>query len=161
MTAAQATGQDMLAADVRLAGHLATADWRNPVGEAMLDPSRSNDIMRRSAIEVPGTRVMLAIERYRIRNNRRVPQSLDDLGDLLPEELRRDPVTEQEWVYAPTPTTVGWNRRPLDQDQEAWPYTLRSRPLVTHPPSKSTFREGAIDGTQIATPMYLPDYAVR
>ncbi|MEQ9097262.1 MAG: hypothetical protein RIE32_13485 [Phycisphaerales bacterium] len=54
---------------------------------------------RRTRIESAGTRVAIAIERYRLVHDQ-LPGSLDDLGDLLPDGLHVDPVTEQPWHYA-------------------------------------------------------------
>ena len=159
--AATATGQAALTAEAELADHLSSADWRNPIGEAMLDYGQVVDIARRPQIQIAGTRVVLAIERYRLRNDGCTPQSLDDLGDLLPEHLRSDPFTEQPWVYEPTPSTVGWNGRPLGDDEEAWPYTLRSRPMPNAPTTRSPPRDSPMNGMLITMPMYLPDYAVR
>ena len=90
-----------------------------------------------------------------------VPASLDDVGELLPRELRVDPFTLQPWVYEPTPSAVGWNQTPLGEHEETWPYTLRSRPMPTKPPSASRPVDNAWDGMLVTTPMYLPDYAVR
>lgn len=59
----------------------------------------SEDRVRR--ITLAGARVVLAIERYRLAHGQ-PPETLDELGDLLPDGLGVDPVTEQPWDYGRT-----------------------------------------------------------
>lgn len=65
-------------------------DIRIPIAEAR--------IVR---ITLAGARVVLAIERYRLSHGQ-PPETLDELGDLLPDGLGVDPVTEQPWDYGRT-----------------------------------------------------------
>lgn len=80
-------------------------------------------------IDLIGARVVIAVERYRLRHDGTLPDSLEDLGPLLPEEVRTDPLSRTPWVYAAAPMTADVENRPLGQGAVAWPYSLRSAPL--------------------------------
>lgn len=56
---------------------------------------------RHARITLAGTRVVLAIERHRLTTGQ-LPESIKDLGELLPSGLEADPVTEQPWAYERT-----------------------------------------------------------
>lgn len=129
IAAANATGQAIPQADAALAAHGDSQDWTNPIYAVSPNLDRSIETDRRRRIMIAGTRVMLAIERFRYNNDGAVPSSLNDLGDLLPDDLPTDPVTGQPWLYEPAPTTTDWKGNPLDPHQAPWPYTLRSGPL--------------------------------
>lgn len=127
--AAVAKGMDALEADRRAAEYYQSADWRNPLAMNLATFGRVGTADRTRHVQAAGTRVLLAIERYRLANGGDAPQSLDDLGDLLPGSLRTDPFTGQPWDYSPTPLTVDPYGDPLLPGHHAWPYTLRSRGL--------------------------------
>ena len=126
LAAANATGPDAIAAEREAKAFAQTATARNPIGGIGHDISNSLRSDRARRIRASGTRVQLAIERYRLRHGGAIPQTLDELGQLLPESLRTDPVMLAPWVYEPTPVTIDWQGTPLGQFQRPWPYTLRS-----------------------------------
>lgn len=108
-SAMEASGSDILAASKayknardELAGLGAGPDRPWPAVSYVLgsyDRVISEDRVRRIALA--GARVVLAIERYRLAH-RHPPESLDELGDLLPDGLAVDPVTAQPWDYGRT-----------------------------------------------------------
>ncbi|MFI4916102.1 MAG: hypothetical protein ACIAS6_06300 [Phycisphaerales bacterium JB060] len=157
--AATATGADAAAADTALAANYSAPTWRNPARDIGLKPTQTIQIARRRAIQVAGWRVMLAIERYRLAHDGAPPQTLADLGDLLPNHLRVDPFTGQPWHYEPTPpppATAGWNNQPLGDHQTTWPYTLASRPLPGFETATPPFPNHPNTGVRITSPIELP-----
>jgi hypothetical protein len=151
--AAAATGGAAPSADAALAAHYAAADWRNPAHTINVEPMRLIEIARRRDIQIAGARVVLAIERYRLAHDGNAPQSLADLGDLLPDHLRTDPFTEQPWDYQPTPITTGWNNQPLTAHQVARPYTLSSRAMPGLAGVQPPFPSHPNHGVQITMPV--------
>jgi hypothetical protein len=95
--------------------------------------------------------VLLAIERHRLRHGA-IPQTLEALGDLLPESLRTDPFTGQPWDYQPTPMTTRANGEPLEPNDTVWPYTLASRPLPGTTPQRPSEHD-PYEGILITTPV--------
>lgn len=92
------------------------ADGRRLVMETVLVDSLSVlKKERRYRIILAGTRVVLAIERHRLAHGQ-PPETLEELGDMLPDGLQVDPVTEQPWDYERTDAG----------------YTLASRALSGH-----------------------------
>ena len=150
------TGSDSIAADRAIEAFTDDVDWRNPIAEYSSILSSLATIERMRQINAVGTRVLLAIERYRLRNGGAIPQTLDDLGDLLPASLRTDPFTEQPWDYQPTPATTRNNGTPLKPNDTAWPYTLRSRALPGSPPSSRV--NDPNKGILINRPAQGPDF---
>lgn len=154
--AASATGTDAFAADSALSAHYTAPTWRNPAKDIGLEPNRIIEIARRRTIQVAAWRVMLAIERYRLAHDGTPPETLADLGDLLPQPLRTDPFTGQPWLYEPTASTTGWNNRSLDAHVVAWPYTLASRPLPGFETATPKFFNHPDTGVLITMPIELP-----
>ena len=90
---------------------------------------------RQMRIEAAGTRVAIALERYRLVHDR-LPSSLDALGELLPEGLEVDPVTLQAWDYQPTDGGYTLSSRTLpgyESDREAGSDPLLSVRIIDHP----------------------------
>lgn len=157
--AATAIGADATAADTALAAHYSAPTWHNPARDIGLEPSQTIQIARRRTIHVAGWRVMLAIERYRLAHDGAVPQTLADLGDLLPDHLRTDPFTGQPWHYEPTPpppATAGWNNQPLGDHETTRPYTLASRPLPGFETATPPFPNHPNTGVRLTMPIELP-----
>ncbi len=108
-TSARARGSAILEADAALdSAHAAFVDLGDGPGErwpalmiVLGRYSQPIDDDRRVRIAAAGTRVVLAIERYRLAHGQ-PPQTLEQLGDLLPDGLGVDPVTEQPWAYERT-----------------------------------------------------------
>ncbi|OAB63013.1 hypothetical protein AY599_16125 [Leptolyngbya valderiana BDU 20041] len=131
--AMDAIGAPAVAADRRLAQARRNRPWNSLVADVlMVDGPKMVRVERTRRIRTAGARVVLAIERYRLRHGA-IPPSIDALGDLLPEHLRTDPFTEQPWDYQPSPTTTTADGEPLGPGATPWPYTLRSRPLPSAP----------------------------
>lgn len=156
--AAQASGQDAAAADRALDEYYDTADWRNPIASTNAHFVNVMQGDRRYRIQAAGVLVVLAIERYRLRNDGAVPETLDQLGDLLPEPLRRDPFTEQPWIYEPTPMTSDDDGEALRDGARAWPYTVRSRPLPRYEAEHDWSRTDPYLGILITSPINGPQY---
>ncbi len=154
---AEATGAAAVAADKAFIAYTTAGDnWRNIASPIVPSFRRTIITARGQRIEAAGTRVVLAIERYRLRNDGAVPQSLAELGDLLPDSLRADPLTLSPWDYEPTALTATDRGDPLLPGAHAWPYTLRSKPLAGGE-STSTYRH-AHNGLLINEPIQGPDY---
>jgi|GEM_PF-3279698 len=156
VAAGTTTGVDSIAADRAINEFIDDATWHNPIAEFSSILADLATIERMRQIDAAGTRVLLAIEHYRLRYGGTIPQSLDDLGDLLPESLRLDPFTEQPWDYQPMPTTTRNNGEPLGPNDTAWPYTLRSRALPGSPPSERV--NDPNQGILITRPSQGPDF---
>ena len=109
-----------------------------------------------TGVELAGARVVIAIERYRLRHGA-LPNMLDDLGDLLPEELRTDPLTGTPWVYEPRPMTLDIESQPLEEGSIAWPYSLRSAPLPGVEPAIH-LRTNPKGGVPITRSIQAPQY---
>jgi hypothetical protein len=159
IAAADASSADAPTLDAEVSRYWDTADWRNPVAQgSAFQFGTARLVERRRRIQAAGTRVLLAVERYRLYHGA-VPTSLDDLGDLLPEALRTDPYTGQPWQYDPTPTTTTADGAPLLPGNHAWPYTLRSQSLPGFTPNPPEDR--GLDprsGVLITTPIQGPRY---
>lgn len=154
---AEATGADAVAADKAFIAYTTAGDhWRNIASTFVPSFRRTIITARGQRIEAAGTRVVLAIERYRLRNDGAVPQSLEELGDLLPESLHADPFTTEPWDYQPTAMTETDRGDPLLPGAHAWPYTLMSKPLAGGE-STSNYRH-AHNGLLINEPIQGPDY---
>lgn len=118
--AARATGSDIMKADAALeAVHEAFVDLGDGPGErwpalmiTLREYAQPIAWGRRTRIETAGTRVAIAIERHRLAHGN-LPESLDDLGDLLPNGLGVDPVTEHPWNYHRTDDGYTLSSRPL------------------------------------------------
>ncbi len=151
-----ATGTDAIAADAALEAHYAAPTWHNPAKDIGLEPHRVIDSARRRDIQIAGWRVMLAIERYRLAHDGGPPQTLADLGDLLPNHLRLDPFTAQPWHYEPAAPTTGWNNEPIGSHETIWPYTLASHPLPGFETATPEFPNHPDTGVQITMPIELP-----
>ena len=126
---ASATGPAAQSADDTMIEHFETGStWDNPL--EILQPSfgRMLEADRRRRVMATGVRVMLAVERYRARQGQ-IPETLDRLGDLLPDEARTDPFTGQPWAYRPAPVTSMADGDELLPGHTVWPYTLRSQPI--------------------------------
>ena len=135
--AAEAQGTDAIDADLALRQIRADRPWNSIVADIlMINSPKMVSTERTRHIRTAGTRVLLAIERYRLRNDGAIPNTLAELGDLLPESLRTDPFTEQPWDYQPTPMSTRADGDPLGAHDAVWPYTLRSRGLPSAPESK-------------------------
>jgi len=159
-----AQGEAIVRADLALAAHLETADWRNPAGEDVsTHPLTMSFVLREVRARVAGTRVMLAIERYRLGHGGRPPAELGELGELLAPELRVDPVTGEPWDYRPRPLTEDGKGRPLTPADAVWPYTLRSPAL----PGADALRgadgviERVLEGVLISEPVTRPVFEDR
>jgi hypothetical protein len=152
IAAANAKGPDAAAADERAERFLDDIAWNNVVGDNfMIATHRSARTGRARQIRAAGTRVLLAIERHRLRHGA-IPQTLEALGDLLPESLRTDPFTGQPWDYQPTPMTTRANGEPLEPNDTVWPYTLASRPLPGTTPQRPSEHD-PYEGILITTPV--------
>ena len=159
IAAANAKGPGAVAADERAERFLDDVEWNNVVGDIfMIATRRSIRTARTRQITAAGTRVLLAIERHRLRNDGAIPNTLADLGDLLPESLHTDPFTEQPWDYQPTPMTTRADGEPLEPNDTVWPYTLRSRPLPGSPPPARASENDPHQGILITTPVEAPDF---
>lgn len=157
--AMDATGTDAIAADRTLRQIRADRPWNSIVpGILMINGPRMVSTERTRRIRTTGTRVLLAIERYRFRNDGAIPNTLADLGDLLPDSLRTDPFTEQPWDYQPTPTTTRADGEPLEPNDTVWPYTLRSRSLPGSPPPARASKNDPYQGILITTPVEAPEF---
>lgn len=155
---AHAKGQAYLDAELAIREHIESVGPRVP---AAVDLGRtyikSIHALRKFEIRVAGTRVVLAIERYRLANDGAVPASLEELGELLPASLRTDPLSGEPWVYRPTPTTTSEFGRDLLPGAKAWPYQLWSRAL----PGIEQATEWSSDpknGILITVPLQAPQY---
>lgn len=103
---ARATGANIPQADAALeSAHAAFVDLGIGPGErwpalmiTLTEYAQPIAWERHTRIAAAGTRVVLAIERYRLANGQ-PPASLVELGDLLSDGLEVDPVTEQPWEY--------------------------------------------------------------
>lgn len=155
---ANATGSASIGADRAVEAFTGDVTWRNPIAEYYSYLGQLARTERARQINAAGTRVILAIERYRLRNGGAIPQTLSDLGDLLPEALRTDPFTEQPWDYQPSPVTTRNDGDPLQPGSHAWPYTLRSRPLPGSPPSDTPYPIHPNHGILITTPIEAPEF---
>lgn len=157
--ASHAQGVDVLTADQRVRDYYTAADWRNPMATNLTNMTGILSAERTQRIQAAGLRVVLAIERYRLRHGL-VPQSLDELGDLLPEHLQSDPYTGQPWDYAPTPVTTDFDDDPLPPASHAWPYTLKSRAVPDHGDHTNRHRPGreANCGVLITVPIEGPQF---
>ncbi|MFI4916955.1 MAG: hypothetical protein ACIAS6_10675 [Phycisphaerales bacterium JB060] len=108
-TSARARGLEILEADAALESvHSAFIDLGDGPGErwpalmiTLGEYSQPIAWERHMRIIAAGTRVSIAIERHRLAHGT-LPESLDQLGDLLPEDHTVDPVTEQPWAYERT-----------------------------------------------------------
>ena len=158
LDALEATGPAIIGADRRVAEHMASADWRNPIGRDLLSSIHVLLTDRLMRIEAAGARVVLAIERYRLANGGRPPATLEDLGPLLPDGLLADPVTGQPWDYEPTALTLDEQGRPLLEGAAAWPFTLRSRPWPEAPSLRSGSPSRLATGVLITVPIQGPKY---
>lgn len=155
---ASATGQDYLNAETVIETHRVSAGLRVPAA-VDFEPAYTKMIrtLRECEIRVAGTRVVLAIERFRLANDGAVPDSLDELGDLLPEPLLTDPLSGEPWVYHAYPTSVTEYGRDLLPGSKAWPYQLWSRAL----PGIEQATEWSSDpknGVLITVPLQAPQY---
>ncbi|MEQ9095728.1 MAG: hypothetical protein RIE32_05640 [Phycisphaerales bacterium] len=159
IAAAEATSADAPTRAAEVGRYVDTATWRNPVAQnSSIFFGTSLQAERRRQIQSAGTRVLLAIERYRLQHGA-PPATLEDLGDLLPQDLRTDPYTSQPWHYEPTPATITADGQPLLPGAHAWPYTLASRPLPGRTPNPTEDR--GIDprtGVLITVPIQGPQY---
>lgn len=154
---AEATGANAIAADNAFRAHVTSGDdWRNPASNFIPSFRRTIVTARGMRIEAAGTRVVLAIERYRLRNGGAIPRALDQLGDLLPDDLRADPFTAEPWDYQPTPVAETDDGDPLLPGAHAWPFTLESKPLAGGQ-SSSSYRH-AHNGLLITEPIQGPQY---
>lgn len=150
------TGQDYLEAEAAMMASAESAGPRVP-SAIDLDYSRMMRVLRGFEIRVAGTRVVLAIERYRLANDGAIPDSLDELGDLLPESHRTDPLSGEPWVYHAYPTSITEFGRDLLPGAKAWPYQLWSRAL----PGIEQATEWSSDpknGVLITVPLQAPQY---
>ncbi len=126
---AAATGPDIRQREIEYWILLGERDWLTDNADGrrlVMEPLLSNSLNvlkkeRRYRITLAGARVVLAIERYRLTNST-FPESLGELGDLLPDGLDVDPVTEQPWEYQRTGAG----------------YTLASRALPGHETHEAT-----------------------
>ncbi len=155
--AANATGLGAIEADRTAKDFIEDHAFFNIIAADGFEVYRMVQTERTRLLSAAGTRVLLAIERYRLKYGT-IPQSLDDLGELLPESLRTDPFTEQPWDYAPTPLTTDYRGNPLDSNQRPWPYTLRSRPLPGAPTPARPLSNDPYQGILITTPVEVPDF---
>ncbi len=154
IAAANATGPDAVAADERAERFIDDLEWNNVIGENfMIATHRSTRLERSRRIKAAGTRVVIAVERYRLGNDGAIPQTLGDLGDLLPDALRTDPFTGQPWDYQPTPMTTRAGGEPLEPNDTVWPYTLASRPLPGTTPPEGPSEHDPYEGILITTPV--------
>ena len=154
---ANATGSEAPEADRASEATLGNQDWRNPIASVIGQYTRTSFTSRVDQIQTQGLLVLLAIERYRLRNGGVIPQSLKDLGDLIPEHLHTDPFTGQPWDYQPTARTLDVNEEPLREGALAWPYTLRSRGLPGMAPDRPSERNShAYYGVLITKPIQGP-----
>lgn len=159
---AQASGQDFVDAEQAVQTHA------NPVGPSIpmaidVTPVSLHVIMEWREFQVwsAGTRVVLTIERHRRANGGAVPQSLEQLGDLLPKELRHDPLSGEPWLYLPTPVTTTEYGLDLLPDAHAWPYQLWSRALPGHKQATNRNNERGVDlprGLLITLPAQAAQY---
>lgn len=150
------TGQDYLEAEAAM---LASAEAAGPrVPSAIdIDYSRMIRVLRKFEIRVAGTRVVLAIERYRLANGGAIPDSLDELGDLLPESQRTDPLSGEPWVYHAYPTSITEFGRDLLPGAKAWPYQLWSRALPGNEQA-TKWSSDPKNGVLITVPLQAPQY---
>ncbi|MEQ8317664.1 MAG: hypothetical protein RIE77_02770 [Phycisphaerales bacterium] len=159
IAAAEANSDDSAARNAELARYVDAVTWRNPVAQnSSIFFGTSRQVERRRRIQAAGTRVLLAIERYRLQHGA-PPPTLGDLGDLLPDDLQNDPYTNQPWHYEPSPVDTMADGQPLLPGAHAWPYTLRSQPMPGHTPNPPEDR--GIDprsGVLIAMPIQGPQY---
>lgn len=153
-----ATGQGYLHDETAIRTHIDSIGARMPasvdLAPAYLKMVR---VLRGFEIRVAGTRVVLAIERYRLANDGAIPDSLDELGDVLPETLRTDPLSGEPWVYHAYPTSITEFGRDLLPGAKAWPYQLWSRAL----PGIEQATEWSSDptnGVLITVPLQAPQY---
>jgi hypothetical protein len=158
--AGRARGEDAMAADQRVRDYYAAADWRNPMAMNVAHMTSTLSVERTNRVHAAGTRVVLAIERYRLRHGGAVPHTLGELGDLLPAELMNDPYTGQAWDYEPTPVAADVYGDPLPPGSHVWPYTLKSRAVPGHGDHTDRHRPGldANCGVLITTPIEGPQY---
>ncbi len=157
LEAAIATGPEVLRAHDSVVAHRETATVHSPLAKNIAIPPSMLFEQQRFDIHMAGARVILAIERYRLRHDGTPPETIDDLGDLLPKDLRTDPLTGTPWMYEPTATTIAENGDTLLEGAVAWPYTLRSAPLPGVEPS-TRWDENPKGGVLITVPIQGPRY---
>ena len=156
---AAAQGADAVALDRKSESAAIEQDWRNPITSVISNYTRTIMTSRVDRIQTQGLLVLLAIERYRLQHGDALPQTLDDLGDLLPEQLRTDPFIGQPWDYQPTPRTLDASEQPLREGALAWPYTLGSRGLRGMEPDRPSERNNhAYYGVLITQPIQGSKY---
>ncbi|OAB63010.1 hypothetical protein AY599_16110 [Leptolyngbya valderiana BDU 20041] len=112
---------------------------------------------RRRGVLVDGSRVVLAIERYRVANGGASPATLADLGPLLSQELRSDPMSGEPWLYSPEPLQTDEYGRPLLPGAAVWPYTLRGR-VLPGVESPVGYARDATEGLLINPPIQGHDF---
>lgn len=155
--AAEAPGDQAIAADRAVDQYIdAGQHWRNPAATIQAHFGKTIITDRGRRINAAGTRVVLAIERYRLQHDGAPPPDLDSLGPLLIESHRTDPFTGQPWDYQLTSVTTMPDGDALLPGHHAWPYTLKSRPLPGAP-TRSRHHH-AHDGLLITEPIQGPDY---
>lgn len=150
------TGRNYLDAEAAMLASAEAAGSRVP-SAIDIGYSRMMHVLRKFEIHVAGTRVVLAIEQYRLANGGAVPAELDELGELLPASLRNDPLSGEPWVYHPHPTSITEYGRNLLPGAKAWPYQLWSRAL----PGIEQATEWSSDpkgGVLITLPLQGPQY---
>ncbi|MGD1917086.1 MAG: hypothetical protein ACFCBV_12990 [Phycisphaerales bacterium] len=154
---ARAKGNDVLPASDETAAFAQTATPHAPLAAGLAPPPRLIFFQRGLDLELTGTRVVLSIERFRLRNGGTLPASLDDLGSLLPVDTRTDPLTGTPWVYEPTPIEADRNGDPLLEGALAWPYTVRSAALPGAEPN-ARWQSNPKGGMLITAPIQGPKY---
>ncbi|MEQ8844631.1 MAG: hypothetical protein RIB58_07225 [Phycisphaerales bacterium] len=153
-----ARGEGYIAAKQAALRHIEDADPSLPIagdlGPAYVFTARN---ARRWEVMVAGTRVVLAIERYRLTREGEPPASLADLGALLPVALRTDPLSGEPWKYTAEAMQTDEFQQPLLPGALAWPYTLKAQPLNGKEPALGYARE-ATEGLLITPPIQGPEF---
>lgn len=157
--AADALAAESAQADAEVRRYADAVTWRNPFAINMFHFGMAHSTERTRRINAAGTLVLLAIERRRLAQNGAPPAALDDLGDLLPPDLRTDPFTQQPWDYAPRAMEADAHGEPLRPGATAWPYTLRGGVLSGYAPDPQN--DGGLDprrGVLITRPVQGPSF---
>ncbi|NRA58941.1 MAG: hypothetical protein HRU13_12575 [Phycisphaerales bacterium] len=118
---------------------------------------RAAQMARRFEVTIAGARTVLVLERYRLANEGEPPAGLDDLADLLPEELRRDPLSGEPWAYVPERMQSDEYGDTLLPGALAWPYTLRA-PSLPGMESPAGYARHPSAGLLITHPIQGPKY---
>jgi hypothetical protein len=127
--------------------------WQGMRGEDHLE--RIREIYLRQLANCRGSRILIALKRYRNKNGR-WPETLDGIKDLVPEQILIDPINGGSFVYKLTEEDFtlyskgknnidedGIYRSTFDPNDFKWPKTEEDDMLIWPPVSRKSKKEKA------------------